>query len=214
MCRPYIAGVLHGDGWCTGLTLGLRVKDHDFAKCFSEALFAEHGKLYSPKTDERGYWIIRTSNKTGRFSHLRQYEPNDIDEVIWWLRGLFDSEGNAQLTPRTKQGPNSYSRRIAMYSTNVDTLKKAEEFMEWLEVPCLIRATRSSSSHKGSKTVFELRVLRREGFERFARVVGTNIQRKHQVIEKIVASYQPHGWQAKNWEKAMMSRWPQRISAP
>ena len=36
--QPYLAGVLHGDGWCTRLTLGLRCKDHDFSQRFAQRL--------------------------------------------------------------------------------------------------------------------------------------------------------------------------------
>jgi hypothetical protein len=206
MCRPYVAGVLHGDGWCTKLTLGLRVKDRDFAECFASAVRAATGVVLTVAPDERRYWLTRSGNKTGRFSALRAYAPTDDDELGWWLRGLFDSEGNAQINP-CKGGPNCYSRRIAIYSTNMETLIKAAGYMEWLSIPHLIRPTKNSATHMGTKVVHELRVLRQAGFARFAEMVGSNIGRKRDAIAGIVDTYQPPGWQARVWQKAVEARW-------
>lgn len=205
MARPYAAGVLHGDAWCTRLTIGLRVKDLDFAECFAVAVSAATSIVVRLGVDERGYWLMRAGNKSGRFNSLRGYEPCDNDELGWWLRGLFDSEGNAQLTP-SKAGPNSFSRRIAIYSTNLHTLGRAADYMDALEIPNLIRSTRNSEGHKGTKIVHELRVLRREGFSRFAEMVGSNICRKRETIARIVSTYQPKGWQARNWQRAVEAR--------
>lgn len=205
--QPYVAGVLHGDGWCTDKTLGLRVKDGDFAALFAEAVNAIAGTALRPITDERGYWLVRAGNRSGRFSVLKGYSPTDNDELGSWLRGLFDSEGNAQLWFNPKNGPASYHRRVALYSTDVGTLARASEYLTWLEVPHSIRETINSVSHIGSKTVHELRVVRREGFSRFVEMVGSSIVRKQSTLAAIVASYQPPGWQARNWEKAVAARW-------
>ena len=207
MCRPYLAGVLHGDGWCTPLTIGLRVRDRDFSDAFVAALRAATGVSMVSRPDERGYWLCRTSNKTGRFDELRGFCPGNNDETGWWLRGLFDSEGNANLTYQPRLGLLSCSRRIAVYSTREETLAQAAEFMEWLEIPHLIRPTKNSATHKGSKVVHELRVLRREGFARFAEMVGSNIGRKQETIERIVDSYQPPGGSSRNLAKARAVRW-------
>ena len=206
--RPYLAGVLHGDGWCSPLTLGLRVKDRDFAETFCQGLQVICGLPAKPRRDERGYWLVRLGNKSGRFNDLRSYEPRDNDELALWLRGLFDSEGNAQLWLNAKVGPNSYSRRIAIYSTDKDTLERAATFMEWLEIAHSIRPVKPSAGHKGRKPVYELRVCRREGFTRFAEFVGSSIARKQSTISAIVATYQPPGWQARNLETARLARWP------
>lgn len=187
--QPYLAGVLHGDGWCTRLTLGLRSKDLDFAEIFAEAVNRLFGMNLSPKWDDRGYWLVRTSNKSGRFDRLRLFEPTNNDDLSSWLRGLFDSEGNAQLWLPPDRGPNCFHRRIAMYSTNIATLNRASEFLTWLEVDHTIRATRNSISHKGTLTVYELRMIRRSGFSRFAEMVGSSIGRKQATIDAIVRSY-------------------------
>src|SRR5262249_43789984 len=113
----YLAGVLSGDGWCTRLTIGLRVIDADFAQAFALALHVVFGLAVSPRRDERGYWLVRVGNKTGRFNHLPSYEPTTDEERAAWVRGLFDSEGNAQLRP-SGISTNSFGRRVAIYSTN------------------------------------------------------------------------------------------------
>lgn len=189
--QPYIAGVLHGDGWCTGRTLGLRSKDADFAATFAEGVNATCGTGATARLDERGYWLVRLRNRSGRFDRLRRYEPTDNDELGSWLRGLFDSEGNAQLWLNTRNGPHSYHRRVAFYSTEIRTLWRAAEFLDWLEIPNSIRATTNSASHKGRRTVFELRVCRRAGFTAFSTVVGSSIQRKQDRLAAIASSYLP-----------------------
>lgn len=207
--QPCLAGVLHGDGWCTELSLGLRCKDGDFSEAFATGVNTLFGTALLPRRDERNYWLVRAGNKSGKFSTLKSYEPRDNDEVSSWLRGLFDSEGNAQFSVSSR-GENSFYRRVAIYSTARGTIDRAAEFLDWLDVPHSIRATKNSSSHLGSKTVFELRMTRQDGFRRFLEMVGSNIERKHDALVKIVSSYQDEGWQARNWQKAVAARWPKR----
>ncbi len=190
MARPYLAGVLHGDGWCTDRTIGLRAKDRDFVSAFRVALFVSTGKRANLLPDGTRYWRCRASNSTGRFSGLRSYEPADSDEVGWWLRGLFDSDGNAQITP-VRGRPRSFSRRVAIYSTTRSKLERAVEYLGWLSIPAIIRETKNSTTHRGDRLVYELRILRREGFERFADMVGSCIARKRDRLAKIVSTYQP-----------------------
>src|SRR5262245_17678066 len=93
----YLSGVLHGDGWCNEQTIGLRVKDQDFAQAFARALTKIAMEDYAPRLDGRGYWLVRTDNCNGRFCHIKSFKPETDTERALWLRGLFDSEGNAQL---------------------------------------------------------------------------------------------------------------------
>jgi hypothetical protein len=204
----YLAGVLHGDGWCTAKSFGLRTKDHDFAQAFAHALGRVLDVRWLPRRDERGYWLLRGSNKTGRFSRLRHFEPADDQQRAAWLRGLFDSEGNAQLLALPKAGLNSFHRRVAFYSTEISTLDLAAAHLQRLDIAHSVSRTKNSAAHKGSKTVYELRLLRREAFQRFAEVVGSNIGRKQARLDAIASSYQPPGWQARNWAKAVIARYP------
>ncbi len=205
--RPYVAGVLHGDGWCTEKSLGLRVKDKDFADAFATAMNGIMQTNIGVRRDERGYWTVRASNRTGRFTHLRGYEPLNNEERAMWLRGFFDSEGNAQIL-KSPSGPNSWHRRVAFYSTNLVTLGIAAAFLHHLDIAHSISVIKNSKSHKGKKPVSELRLRRRAAFQRFAVYVGSNIARKQHRLEQIGDTYQPEGWQARNWAKAIASRYP------
>jgi len=187
--QAYLAGALHGDAWCTNSSFGLRVKDRDFADAFVLALNSVTGTQISVLQDERGYWTVRASNATGRFSSLRKYLPHDDDERSAWLRGMFDSGGNAQLWHMPHVSPNSHHRRVAFYSTSTETLRIVGEHLRSLTIPFTIRSTSNSISHKGSKTVFELRVVRKEGFTKFARLVGSSIGRKNDRLQAIIAAY-------------------------
>lgn len=208
--QAYVAGVLHGDGWCTALSFGLRTKDEDFATAFRDAVRDVTGKTLPLRSEcQRGrqYLVVRTSNKSGAYSELKTYQPQCADEKSRWLRGMFDSDGNANFC-KAVGGENSFHRRVAIYKSNIETLKKAAAFLESLEIPNLIRPMKNSSSHLGDQTVYELRVLRRDGFKKFAVAVGSSIQRKQKTLDLIADSYQPDGWQAENWKKAIAARWP------
>jgi len=189
----YVAGVLLGDGWCTEGphgAIGLRVSDADFASTFAVALELATGSLTRPYHDERGYWSVRNQNHAGRFSHLKGYEPQTDEECAAWLRGLFDSEGNAQLRIKPGVGPNSYGRRVAMYSTNTETLRRAQTYLERLAITSVIRPQKHSDGHKGTLPLFELSLDQsRENFLRFAWLVGSSIARKRDVLMALPLSY-------------------------
>ena len=184
--RAYLAGVLHGDGWCTENSIGLRCKDHDFNLEFCRVVNCVYGLAKIPKTDERGYWLSRHHNN-GRFSNASQFVPTTQEEECAWLRGLFDSEGNAQLQ-RIRRG---YMRRVAIYSTSAGTLIKASGYLDSLGIKWSLNPTKNSRSHKGTKTVFELRVCGRSGFTVFAEKIGSSIARKNDALQRMVAVYQP-----------------------
>ena len=189
--QPYLAGVLHGDAWCSNLTIGLRCKDRDFSQQFAACINAGFARSVQPKRDERGYWLVRVGNKSGTFSALRAFVPKGDEAIAMWLRGLFDSEGNAQLWHMPHVSQLSYHRRVAFYSTAVHTLLTASSYLTALAIPNTLRPTKNSASHRGSKIVHELRVVRREGFTRFASVVGSSIGRKDERLKLIASTYQP-----------------------
>lgn len=209
--QAYLAGVLHGDGWCTDLSLGLRCKDFDFSTAFAAALNDACGTQVTPRRDERGYWLIRQGNKSGKFSHLRGVEPENSAEVSAWLRGLFDSEGNAQCISLPRKGPNSFQRRIAFYSTSTDTLLRAHSYLNLLGLDSVIREQTASATHKGTKPVFELKLVRRPSLQAFSTAVGSSISRKQETLLRIASTFQPEGWQAENWKRAISARYPERI---
>lgn len=186
----YIAGVLHGDGWCTELTIGLRCADHDFASTFALALNTATGTILVPRFVEGRFWSVRSGNKSGRFDHLKDFQPRTAAEQAAWVRGLFDSEGNAQARPIGKPPRmNSIHRRVSMYSTEPGTLERAANYMANLGIETALRKTKNSAGHLGSKVVLELRVRRRSGFKLFHELIGSSIARKRRAIETAATSY-------------------------
>lgn len=208
----YLAGVILGDGWCTKLTLGLRVADEDFALEFHRCVTQVFKVMLSCRIDERGYWLVRTSNKTGKFNCLIDYEPITNSEKAVWIRGMFDSEGNAQLIP-SKMSANSWNRRAAFYSTNMETLSRTASYLSDLGMASRTREMKASASHIGTKPVYELSLRSsRQNYSLFAELVGSSIQRKREVLKKIPGSYQPPGHHARAGAKGAASRKARRDS--
>lgn len=190
LSTAYICGVLHGDGYVTDLSIGLNVSDLDFACAFANALACVTG-LWIPPRNDSGYWKVRTSNKAGIHSHLRNYEPQTLEEKAMWVRGLFDSEGNAQCR-LNGVSENSYGRRVSMYSTELTTLERAMTYLDELgiETRCSLTQAHLGEGHKGDKPVHELSVRGgKENYTSFALIVGSSIARKHKTLIEIVASY-------------------------
>src|SRR2546421_3151495 len=65
--EAYLAGVIKGDGWCTGYSIGLRVADRDFAEAFAAAITQVFNVPLRIGQERQRYWIVRTSNKTGKY---------------------------------------------------------------------------------------------------------------------------------------------------
>lgn len=185
----YLAGAIHGDGFCTETVFGLGAKDEDFVQAFSDAANCAFGLSLKPRKDKWGTWIVRKGNKSKRFAFLWDYVPDSIEAYGDWIRGLFDGDGNTQLL---NLSGNSYQRRIAIYSSYIETLNKAAKYLSELGIPTLLNATKNSSTHYGTKTVYELRVRSsKANYIRFAELVSSTIKRKRDVIDAIPASYRP-----------------------
>lgn len=190
LSTAYVCGVLYGDGYATDLSIGLRVSDLDFACAFADALARTTG-LWIPPRRDGDYWAVRTSNKTGIHSELRAYVPQTLEEKAAWVRGLFDSEGNAQCR-LNGVSENSTGRRVAMYSTELSTLDRAAQYLAELgiETRCSLTQAHLNAGHKGTKPVYELSVRGgKENYTRFVATVGSSIARKHKTLIEIIASY-------------------------
>lgn len=186
--RAYLAGALRGDAWLNK-ALCLRVADQDFAETFAAAIRTGYGCSASVRVDERGYFLVRR-HSAGRFQHLREFEPSSLEEKAAWLRGLFDSEGNAQLTPVPQRGERSYSRRVSFYSTNEETLDLATTHLGALGLSTRRRIVKPSAGHIGIRPVHELALRGSKGqYATFAETVGSSIQRKQMTLTALVASY-------------------------
>jgi hypothetical protein len=195
--HAYLSGVLFGDAWLsTGSGkspsgyLCLRVADEDFAEAFSVAIRSAYGINVAPRIDERGYWLTRTYNGYRRFDSLKSFSPETDDERSAWLLGLFDSEGNAQLLHRPVKGPHSWSRRVAFYSTNSNTLDRAQDSLGQLGLESHRGFVRPSQGHLGTLPVGELRLAASAAaYKRFANLIGSNIARKQDTLNRLGSSY-------------------------
>lgn len=186
--QAYLAGVIKGDGFCTNY-IGLLVADKDFAEAFCDAINHVFQLSVRVRQEKVKYWVVKTSNLTGKFSYLLTLKLTTQEEKASWLRGFFDSEGNVDLH-KLPIGERCYERRIAMYCTNIDTLNTASSHLNALGIPNYIRATKNGEGHWGSKVVYELRLrCSKENFELFRTLIGSNIARKQKVIEAIPSTY-------------------------
>lgn len=197
--RAYLAGALRGDAWLGAPSgghargyLGLRVADEEFAQAFAVALRDGFDVVVQPRRDERGYWLVRTYNGHGRFDVLRDLPVDAPTARGLWLRGLFDSEGNALLLPKPRSGPRSFDRRVAFYSTDEGTLALAGGHLSALGIMARRGYTASPDApgHKGSRPVRELLVAPgAANYRAFGRLVGSSIPRKVVVLDALPGSY-------------------------
>jgi hypothetical protein len=195
----YLAGVLAGDGYLSKPTrgrlhgiLGLHVADEDFARAFAEAVRVAYGVGPAVRRERAGYWRVARYNGYGRFDGLlpyRSFRTDDDDERAAWLRGFFDSEGNASLL-RLRKGVNSWSRRVCVFNTDLRILGTAADFLAALGYLTVQSHVPPDAGHLGTLPVYQLRLRQsRENFERFATQVGSSIGRKQRTLDAIANSY-------------------------
>lgn len=192
--RAYLAGVIVGDGWCTEKSIGLHVKDKDFADAFVDAIYYGFGikiiaNYEKDNRNNKSYWRVRKCNQSGKFDDLIHFEVKTDLERRMWLRGFFDSEGNVQLR-KTKMSKNSHNRRISFFNTNYDILLKSREFLNILGIKSEINSTKNTNGHLGSKTVFDLRLNgSKYNYSLFADIIGSSIGRKNILLKQLSESY-------------------------
>lgn len=197
LAMSYLCGVLHGDGWCNEVgRIGLRVRDRDFAEAFTTAINLVFGVEMTAKLVRhvgcRYYWTARMSRIDGRFLSIRKHTPRGLKEKAAWLRGFFDSEGNAQLIPLPKVSKHSVQRAVRMFSTCETTISTAHSYLDFLGISATQYQMKNTTGHLGSKIVICLAVRHgKENFVKFATLVGSNIARKRTVLAKIPKSYRP-----------------------
>ncbi len=196
--KAYLAGVLRGDGFYArggkrtpNGYIGLRVADEDFARRFAHAIRIAYKVPCEARLDERSYWLVRKSNGYGRFNELKTFIPHRDFHTRAFLQGLFDSEGNAQCVV-VRRWPNSRSRRVAFYSTNLETIELIERLLHSLDMYTRkVRTVRSTKGHLGTKPVYEIQLISRfSNYLRFYRLIGSSIGRKKRKLEEIVNTYQ------------------------
>lgn len=187
IARAYLAGVLHGDGWC-GKDAGLRAKDEDFVRAWAEA--ARIGLRLTIRVRFDGYWVART-RRVDLVAPLRDFRPTSQEEHAAWVRGFFDSDGNANLR-LNGMSEHSYGRGVEMFKSNLHSLGLAADSLAALGIPTILRPMTNSSSHLGTKQMYRLTVRgSQENYAKFGSLVGSSIARKHRVLTAIPDSYRP-----------------------
>jgi hypothetical protein len=185
----YLCGVYFGDGWCSQSTFGLAVNDRDFAEAF--AIAVNHAFDCSARARPDGTrWRVAIRNDSGRFSLIPNFITAGPIERALWVRGLFDSEGNANIH-KSAAGPESWIRRVSFYNTEQDTLERCANYLAELGISAIIRPMKASQGHRGLKQVYELSLKgRQKNYVLFASLVGSNIERKMRTVREIALSYQ------------------------
>lgn len=160
-----------------------------------------------PRRDERGYWLLRTSNKRDIYTGLLTFVPSSDPERQAWLRGMFDSEGNTQLLHQPKVSPAAFKRRVAFYNTDPEIVENLTIHLEALDFKTIRYIQKPGRNHFGTKPVIEIRLSNsREAFSRFAIEIGSSIARKQIVLDAIPGSYQPPGHHARAGRKGVATR--------
>lgn len=197
----YVAGCLNGDAFLSvggkrhlQRHLRLRVADEDFAEAFAKAVTDIYARPIIARLDERGYWHVRTYDTGGIAARHRDAAWTEVSERRAWLRGLFDSEGNAHCAPNHTAGRSrSWQRRVGFYSTDQKTLAIAALYLSALGVRLRpLSSVTPSAGHKGTKPVYELSLIgSRENYARFGDLIGSSIQRKRVALQRMVTTYHP-----------------------
>lgn len=184
----YIAGVLHGDAY-SSTKFGLTAIDKDFVQAFAQAGASALGLTWRVRPTRGRYWCVETSNKTGRFSHLRHIEPKTLKEKAMWVRGWFDAEGSAYCADGV--GERGYTfRKVCGVSTAMPTIEKVASYLTDLGIKTrVLSRNKPSEGHIGTRIVHEVALRGRKDFELFRDLVGSSIARKRETLDKIVASY-------------------------
>jgi hypothetical protein len=187
--EAYVAGVVHGDGFCNVREVGLLAKDRDFVESFAIAARLVTRMPMLVRSD-REYWVARCGGANGKWKWLRHTEFSELSQMALWVRGMFDSDGNVSCR-KLSNGPRSYSRRVAIYKTKLERLETCNVFLKSLGIEANIRKTKNSESHYGEKLVYELGLTGSfENYSKFLTYVGSNIQRKLDGLVKVCDTYQ------------------------
>lgn len=189
--KCYLAGCLKGDAWITSgkQALCLRCADYEFAKHFSRCLYKAFGLFAKVSVDERGYYLVRKCHKPSNFKSLLTLEPKSDREKRKWLQGVFDSEGSVEAKQTLRN--DNWNRRIAMFSTNKETLLRVQKYLSHFNIEFRPLAKWSmTEGHLGNKQVYAV-VLKssQRNFFKFQRRVGFNIFRHQVNVIRLCCSY-------------------------
>lgn len=188
-CRDlaYVLGVAFGDGRKRPDGLHLWVKDRDFAEAFAKAC---ENLGFKPrryfKENEGDYEVCVYSIELGRWLKSLSYEKIekllvDEDAKTAFVRGYFDSDGSASM------GLAEPCRNNIMFGdSNLSLLTLVAEVCADLGIKT--SPVYGPYPNENGTNMYALHVRARSK-RRFAELIGSNLARKREILEKIARFY-------------------------
>jgi intein/homing endonuclease len=194
----YVLGSIAGDGFIINSSIGMNVKDKDFALAFREAFereFNKEGKLHF----YNGLWRIifhsvELVNLFRNFNMFNLIKEGNREVKCAFLRGFFDSEGSASLN--IIRGKGHADRKIEIANKNYKLLLFCKNLLENLGIE-----TRKMDKRIREERFFKNRKLpileyfrftlkeNKDNFLKFRNLIGFSIKRKQEKLESIINSY-------------------------
>lgn len=191
----YVLGVLVGDGFLDKNSVGLNVKDKDFALTFKknfEIAFKKQGKLHF----YNGLWRVLFHSRS-LVNLLKQIDYHIISSTTEkvkcaFLKGFFDSEGSVYF--RAKYGVRN--RKIELAVKDYELLSFCKNLLEELSIK-----TRKIDKRFRNVRLIKNRILppmyyfrfslreNKNNFIRFQNLIGFSIERKQEELNRLINSY-------------------------
>jgi len=175
----------------------LAVSDLDFAIEWGKKLAIASGKKdsYKPRWNEKlQRWVVQGSNKL-LYLLLKKTRKNPwiIMPILkkypeHALRGFFDAEGSVDLSRYC----------VRAFNTCIETIEIIRKLIEEIDIEeyriygrrMRKYFTRNGKTYKRNKLIeWSIEIYRKENIEKFAKVVGFTIERKRQLLERLLNSY-------------------------
>ena len=182
----YVLGVAFGDGKKRADGLHLWVRDRDFAEAFAEAC---ENLGFKPrryfKENERSYEVCTYSIEFGRWLKSLSYE--EVKELLAdeeakkaFVKGYFDSDGYATINSIEECRNN-----IMFGDPNLSLLRLVAEVCSDLSIETSIYGPYPNENGTNMYALY----VRAQSKHRFVELIGSNLARKREVLEKIARFY-------------------------
>ena len=189
----YILGVVHGDGFInvrpSGGTIGLKVKDQDFAIKFKKDLESWSELTVKSKSQDGFYYVNLYSTKFSKI--VRDFNVKNIlnfnDNLKYhYLRGLFDSDGGIvgnNLNYRRKA-----KRWIHFSNNNKEIIGLVSNLLKEFGLKHFIKS-RIHSGFGSKKIQYEVKIYKFKDIFYFYKNINFCIARKQKRLKEVIESY-------------------------
>lgn len=183
----YLIGALRGDGYIKNTKnlylIRLAVKDKDFAEYYHKILkqFIQFKIRYYYRCDDR--WVVYFQSRDFIKFYNSIKEPQTKEQIIWYLKGLFDAEGCFCINVERKGC-------LTFANGNIYLLLQVKYLLKMLGIDsrCYIRDKKRSY----------LSITLWENKELFFELIGMRIERKRLLWEKFLANRKPNWYKNRN----------------